>query len=403
MNRAYTYSAAAPAAGYPSLPSGMERSDLERLLTRSGDALGLSSATLRILLVMIQFTRPSDWTSGHAAPVCFAQQTLVAETCRRSTRAVRSAEQKLCDSGIIIRRIGNGGSRGRWGDFTQGLDFSPLIAQASDLVRLDTERAAVAKKRTVLRKQISAARRMVRAVLVDLFALDPTNGRLPELQHKVGAWARRYDALPVPALAALLKQTESLYRAASAELAAQSETSGLLDENDRPLQEQIEDQTCSCNPEPIAPAEKPKGCHQAQPEECLEQGTQLVAALDPKALASFTPRNLYQAASPEFRLYLDGYSTAYGLDPLTFTKAAISRCDDLRISGAAWAEAAATMGDFAAALAVLVIDARITDPVRPVHSPGGTLRAFIRHSRAGTLNLAGSLIGLIGRTSNAAS
>ena len=61
------------------------------------------------------------------------------------------------------------------------------------------------------------------------------------------------------------------------------------------------------------------------------------------------------------------------------------------------------MGDFAAALAVLVIDARIADPIRPVHSPGGTLRAFIRHSRAGTLNLAGSLIGLIGRASNAAS
>jgi replication initiation protein RepC len=44
-----------------------------------------------------------------------------------------------------------------------------------------------------------------------------------------------------------------------------------------------------------------------------------------------------------------------------------------------------------------VIDANRHHPTRPIHKPGGALRAFTRLHRQGGFNLPGSLIGLLER------
>ncbi|MGO4600249.1 helix-turn-helix domain-containing protein, partial [Terrabacter sp. 2RAF25] len=252
MNRAFSYQSAACRPAYPVLPHGLERSDVERLLTRCGDVFGLNPATIRILLVMIQHTRPADWTSPSTAPVCFAAQTVIAEACCRSTRAVRAAETQLSKAGIILRRVGAGGARGRWGHFTLGLDFSPLIERVDELARVEEERLALTKQRTILKKQVSAARRLARSAIDDLAQSCPEADDLPALRLILESWPRRYDALPVQALEAMLQRTEALYRKAVSALEMQSKTSGLSAGKDRPLQEQIEDQICSCNREPQA-------------------------------------------------------------------------------------------------------------------------------------------------------
>lgn len=396
MNRAFSYQSAACRPAYPVLPHGLERSDVERLLTRCGDVFGLNPATIRILLVMIQHTRPADWTSPSTAPVCFAAQTVIAEACCRSTRAVRAAETQLSKAGIILRRVGAGGARGRWGHFTLGLDFSPLIERVDELARVEEERLALTKQRTILKKQVSAARRLARSAIDDLAQSCPEADDLPALRLILESWPRRYDALPVQALEAMLQRTEALYRKAVSALEMQSKTSGLSAGKDRPLQEQIEDQICSCNREPQAQTQQDPRQHQDAPAAiCLEKARNQPKAPSMDALAKLTPWSLRQAATPDFQLYLDGYGRGEAPDPMTFVKAAVARCADLHISEDAWEEACYTMGDFAAALSILIIDARTQDRLRPIHSPGGTLRAFTRQARAGTLNLMGSLIRLI--------
>lgn len=395
MNRAFSYSSAVSRAAYPALPNGFERSHVERLLTRCGDVFGLTPATIRILLVMVQHTRPADWTSPSTPPVCFAAQTVIAEACCRTTRAVRAAETKLTEAGIIHRRVGAGGARGRWGHFTLGLDFSPLIERMDELTRIEEERIALTKQRTILKKQVSAARRLARSAIEVLADTCPAADDLPTMRMIVESWPRRYDTLPVQALEAMLQRTETLYRKAVSCLEMRSKTSGLSADDDRPLQEQIEDQNCSCSRHPQPQAQLDLRVHQDEPTAiCSEKAKNQPKASNLDALAKLTPWNLRQAATANFQLYLDGYRRGEAPDPMTFVKAAVARCADLHISEDAWEEACHTMGDFAAALSILIIDARTQDRIRPIHSPGGALRAFTRHARAGTLNLVGSLIRL---------
>ncbi len=80
-----------------------------------------------------------------------------------------------------------------------------------------------------------------------------------------------------------------------------------------------------------------------------------------------------------------------------FTGEQDALCLSVSISGAAWREASETMGDFRAALCVLVTDANRDHPATPIRKPGGNLRALTRRHQAGELNLVGSLIGLAER------
>ena len=74
--------------------------------------------------------------------------------------------------------------------------------------------------------------------------------------------------------------------------------------------------------------------------------------------------------------------------------AAVQLLPQLGVNGSAWQEAVDAMGDFRAALCVLVTDANRDHPATPVRNPGGHLRALARRYRSGQLNLVGSLIGL---------
>lgn len=394
MNRALALQSAVEPA-HPSLPPKTCRGDVERMIRRCGDGFGLSKGTVRVLLAMMDYTRPSDWESGAAAPVCFASQTRIATANNCSTRTIRNAEVALEKAGLALRRVGNGGQRGRWGDFALGIDFSPLIARFHELKKLYDERIAREHQATIVRKQISAARRLVRAAVEELASAAPDHPSLSDLQAAIDKWPRRYGDMPLTMLEVLLRDTETLYRTATSALQMMPDFSGLSDENDRPLQEEIEDQTCSCTGTAETKSNQ-QTSPQVEPEHvCLEEAKRQPQHSTTDALAKLTPASLRSAATPEFRLYLDGYSRGTQPDPLAFIEAAIRRCSELNIGGSAWDDACEVMGaPFAAALAVLVIDARRLDPVRPVHSAGGMLRAMTRHADAGTLNLAGSLIAL---------
>jgi replication initiation protein RepC len=110
------------------------------------------------------------------------------------------------------------------------------------------------------------------------------------------------------------------------------------------------------------------------------------------------PGRLYELAGEDMRFCLDmAGRRPGGLRELDFVTAAIQLLPALGISGAAWRDAVDTMGDFRAALCVLITDANRDHPVTPIRKPGGHLRGLTRRHQAGQLNLVGSLMGLAER------
>ena len=77
--------------------------------------------------------------------------------------------------------------------------------------------------------------------------------------------------------------------------------------------------------------------------------------------------------------------------------AAGARRREIRIHACAWHEARRVMGDYGAALAVIVIDRNLNHPETPIRSPGGVLRAMSDRARAGALYLHRSVYGILDR------
>jgi replication initiation protein RepC len=111
-----------------------------------------------------------------------------------------------------------------------------------------------------------------------------------------------------------------------------------------------------------------------------------------------SPDRFYRLSSADMKLRLDIERLRSGtLRALDIVVAAIMSLPDLRIHPSAWDAAAEAMGDWNAALCVIITDANRTHPATPVRNPGGHLRAMTRRFRAGDLHLTGSLIGLAER------
>jgi replication initiation protein RepC len=403
-------SLAGPASGgpFPSLPSGLQRGDIERMLTVLSADLGLSGARLRALLVMMQATRPSDWTAPDRDAVCYMRQQQIAARLGITPRALRAHEVALETAGLIARQFGADGSRGRFagGALVQGISFAPLITRAAKLLRRHEARLADECRAQVLRRQLSASKRALTRSIGRLLELKPDHPALPGLLDALRAAPRRYEGLDVAALTQAFDPLDAAARAALATLDLQLKTSAVTEETFRPhIQEPTEDNSELCSSkeaqetcrtgEPMVPAkaenaESPGGSHT-----CCGGAE---GSLPRNALTLFDPGQLYRMASEDFRLYLDAtHSETCSLSTHDFVQASIALLPALGCNLRLWDQITEELGDIGAALAVLVIDANRTHPHCPIRSVGAALRAFSRLAQAGQLNLAGSLIGLYRR------
>jgi hypothetical protein len=93
------------AATFPTLPEGMQRSQVEALLVEVASAIGLSGARLQALLVMIGYTRPQAWTDPGDEPVCYASQVELAAALGATERArARDRARAVTSPGLIEKR-----------------------------------------------------------------------------------------------------------------------------------------------------------------------------------------------------------------------------------------------------------------------------------------------------------
>ena len=388
------------------LPGRNQRGDVIRILTIVAPRLGLRSGALRALLTMIHMTRASDWTSGETVPVCYRQQIKVAAASGVTTRTTRSHEAILEALGLITKAVGADGSRGKFGkgEVIHGISFSPLIERFPSLLALAEGVEEETRHTEIFRRRCSAARRSFNKALSVLIEADPKNATVPLFLAIKADLPRRYEGMGLNELQQLFEHVDNAARNCWDALTGSAESTVKPEVFCRPhIQGTTEADLESCSGSSANDRTARKRAeadrYAAAPigaAECREtDGRMSDRGHKPEFTETFSPKQLYWMASEDMRMYVDAVcrdcSSLTGHD---FVQAAISILPAIGINHSAWDEAQEAMGDMAAALSVLIIDANRHHPVKPIHSPGGALRTFARLAIAGCLNLHGSLIGL---------
>ena len=236
-----------------------------------------------------------------------------------------------------------------------------------------------------------------------MLELQPAHPALPAYLQALRAAPRRYEGLDLAALDLAFQALDRVARDALAELDWQQSSSAMPEENVRPPYED----TTEDNPEICSGNEEQRSVVEPEPQ-TAQPARPLYTSICPTrstgkegtspsgpALGLFDPGQLYQMASDDMRLYIDAVRRdGARLTPHDFVQASIALLPALGCDPRLWDRAAEALGDFGAALAVVVIDANRSHPQCPIRSPGASLRGFVRLAEAGRLNLAGSLIGL---------
>jgi replication initiation protein RepC len=437
---------------HPVLPDGMQRSDVERLLRRTAPIVGLNDGQLVVLLSMIEETRPSDWINPEIEPVCFARQTNIAALAGKDERTVRRIEHELEHRfGYLIKDIGLNGQRCRYRqadgtEFRQGLVFTPLIEMIPDLLAIADRIEASRAGRTVVKQKISAAKRIVREQIILLQARFPVSETLQALTEVFLGWPTRfYASTPLEGLQEHLgevlelveritafvqqrsttepqqeqpvRQADSMAHSSQDVREASTDHCGYIDVNnpslsdtpdihDRPyIQDTNQENFVICNTH----VDKRPDCKQSDDRHILTSPNGSVNCLDKKHLdadgarkslflENLNPRKLFHLGTGDMQ---DNVALYQGDAPypseMNFILAAIDRAHSLGISKHAYDLATDQMGDFAAALCILIIDRNVSHPVTPIKSPGGVLRAMTARHAKGQLYIERSLIGLSAR------
>ncbi|MEP2780829.1 MAG: replication initiation protein RepC [Pseudoruegeria sp.] len=401
---------------YPVLPENMFRGQLEGLISDVSSYIGLSDGLLKSLLTMIRSTRPSDWTDASKEPVCCRMQSDLANELGKTDRALRNDEEMLQHKfGFLEKRVSANGSRRCSGeDYRQGLVFSGLIECTEDLMRLRDQMQAERRSMKTLKLKCSALKRQLKEALIEIHPRFPDDDALCDVRDAFLALPRRYTNFKnLEALEAHFVEVSALLdcvEKSKKRLQMQHHTSGTSEVDFRRyIQDTTQEPSVFCN-------ENVHKLADAKPSDIISEDTSPNGSVSGnekndglakdggkhKDLSWLTPMRLYYLASEEFRIWLSVHQKDKSMpDHRDFVFAAIDRMPELGIHGSAWTEAAEEMGDFTAALCVLVIDANRNHPINPVASPGGLLRDLTRRNKRGQLNIYGSLMGLIDRGQNA--
>ncbi len=220
-----------PDPNHAMLPEGVHRGDVERLLRRVAPSLGLSPGQSSILLIMIDETRPSDWTRPDREPVCFTLRINNARISNQTTRSVRRTEDQLVQLSLARKEEAANGRRGRHcapdgHDAEAGIFFTPLFEAIPDLPKLREQLDQDRFDALALKQKISAARRMVK---LKLQRLDPDEASPSALQDRIASCPTRFEAtVDTSELRTLLKDVTAVDD--SLEQLTQCKTS----ESDRP-------------------------------------------------------------------------------------------------------------------------------------------------------------------------
>ncbi len=400
---------AAEQPDHPCLPAGMTLSHVIELIERVARHIGLGAQRREALLRMIRQTAPGDWTDDATDPVCFRSQQDLAQDLGITDRAVRAHEHAFAGLGLaLIDTSANGRRSGRVlsGGRRLGINFRPLIERLDWLISLDQRHRDECRRMTVLRLECSAAKRDVRQALDRLLEVQPQNPSVIDLCRELAGWPRRYAGFrTADSLSEHLDVIRCARRRALDLLECLDDSSGTAESQIPAILNttQKNSESCSGSSAMKQPARKRADAtyKTVQPNGWPGCTENMIGGVGPNGnlddLSWLTPQIVRQIAGEDFVFYLDAHCPDARITEEGLRSAAIMLLRDLGISESAWEEAMTVFGSLRASLAILIIDANRRHPTRPIHKPGGALRAFTRLQRQGGFNLAGSLIGLVER------
>lgn len=397
---------------FPGLPEGVTHYQLLHLVRDVGHEIGFTASDIQHLDYLISHTRPLDWLPG-GKPVVYKSVSKIARERGIGERQVHNRETKLHRLGVLswndignYRRTGHRNAEGQI-IFAYGVDLSPL---AELYVRLVEAKARLIEDLAAFdsaRRRLSAVRRRIRAKLAEARALGLDIAELAEQEAALrpirADWSRsRQQAVLdlASSIEARLDQALATTRPAtpaSAPAAEGSESSGSTlktsdqsEENFRHIQPTNKTSSSREDTSSRVAVDDREGKRAGGGRE-----NQHIEAASSTGIEHVTLRQAISAASDDFLAGLRPSSDRIGVPE--FVDAAATRCHHLGINRSAWADACATMGRFAAAVAVLIIDRNQHHPDTPIRSPGGALRAMTARARRGELHLHKSLFGILDR------
>ena len=423
------------------------REEWLRLVEAIAPRLCLGDKALRALRVIVTACRWSDFAgcgeNVGQPPVCFRQQQRMAEAIGVTPGHFRRLEAALEKAGLIERRTCENGHRGRLapgpGAPVAGLSLAPMLVGLPRWRAIERamrrEAEALAEGRAMIRIERRATRRAIQPLGED----HPLRRRYDTLRGAGFRPAARFET--GQAIAEHLDELRRLIEEArdAAPRAAPDVDGPGLDDTIlhggacSPARRYTEDTTYpqggSCSGAPGDEGDAPVGrqcpadgsgsCREGDGETVgrareagrrrsaeedaesdaemgAESGATIRSALPPALLARLTPAVLRELGSDELRLYVDHLEPRPPGQPPTLRdieRAALMRRRELGITPQAWEEIEDALGWLDALVALIVVDRNQGHPRTPVRNPGGLLRDLARRRRAGTLDLAASVMG----------
>ena len=388
-------------AAHPILPQGYGRGDIIGLASEIGPQIGLSSAAAFILTKIIGSTDKRDWTDPTREPIFYGQQDTLAARLGISSRQLRYHEARFVRLGLIERRtLANGGRDFRTG---LGLILTPLIHRFLEFLTLREESRATAKKMKQLTALRSVRKAEIKEQLGRLSANDRHSPPIVAIVRRYAAWPRADYLLPMgeAALSQHVEDATALCMNLAEWIDNQSDSSCEPAQDFRSFIQEDSNQTSSvsCNEtvDKWSAGEPAQSSSSGSRPTGPEQGIEIKRAGERAALQGlfegrYGMEHTITLATEAFQFEVSARSGGSLTD--AFINAAAARLVDLGISADAWAQACHTMGRGRAAACILILDANLDHPTKPVRNPGGALRGMTNADTRKDLNLIGSLIGL---------
>lgn len=425
------------------LPAGTSKYDALRLVRRLRKDLVLTETDLSVLDALADPTRADDWQDPFRQPINHQMQCEMALRVGIDARSFRRSERRLEQAGLIAKNVPVNGYRSAlrsysMGQAAYGLSLQPLIDAYE---ALESQHRAIERDRELaghLRLQIRVLHRKIINVVEETTGCDMDDPLYAGFVAFRASWPRRpSNLLNIEALSEHLDalnafQSEVVDKALNNKKNTPSRRtyeSVASDSVDLRHIQTIRSNTVRCNDNSSTRTDDtssdsnlntppPNGSGEGLEKKCggLESSVQSKttekaesteqnkpkakggSSLSDSFAEMLTPDVMMELISEDWKFILTSIVAEGTLPRLEdFEMAAVYMLRELGISPSAYEQAVASMGILDALLSLIVIDRNRNHPTRPIHNPGGALRAFARRAEAGTLKLQNSIFGLLQR------
>jgi hypothetical protein len=403
---------------FKGLPEGVTRFDLLKLVKHAGSELSFTDSMVRLLEHYMLFTKDQDWKEG-SHPIVYQSQYKAALELGLSERQLQRLEGALFNVGALTWN--DSGNRKRYGVrnertgdivYAYGVDLSPLAALYPVLKKALHEKQMRTAAWMEQKRQISFYRGRISAVLAEFTVHQELQAQILAATDKYNAVAKRIRTnMSLETLLDLCRQHESLYNQVLATIEGASPTRhdcGLsqimsCQDDQNVVHTQTTNQPSSDKSESCSPLDTGFQGSVIRPAVITGKGGVHDKAKGPplpeivEKIASISWKMVLNASSERFRFCLH---SRYGNTPRPMSEAdVIAAADTMRselgISKSAWVEACRVLSPIGAAICVMVIDQKVLNIADPIRNPGGYLRGMVKRGKEGTLNLHGSVFGLL--------